>query len=194
MAFSLYPSFVVITYSTAFGIHTMSLPTRAWDPVAGSFASGSFPAWDDDSPVEADTMIQELLTTLAEFVPTNTNFGRYTIYTMATPTSIPLPRYTAAIDIDGTAAPNSLYEASQLTFHFKTEDFNESKLVLLDAVQPDGFNKILNPLSFADVPAVATNWTSVDNAWAGRDGTRPGTIYSITCDLNDRLRRAYKDA
>jgi hypothetical protein len=172
----------------------MTIPTTEWTPGSPGNPSGDFKDWASGADVQADNMVEELLGELANFVPTGTNFGRYTIYTKASPEAIALPRYTSAIDIDGLAVANSLDEATQLTFHFKTEDFNDFKLTLLDATRLDGYNKILNPSSFTNVPELVTVVTDTANGWAGRDGTRPSTISTITCGLNDRLRRENKDA
>jgi hypothetical protein len=194
MAYSLYPAFVRVLYSTAYGIHTMTLPTNEWSPGDITSPSGYFASWAAGTPRAAEDMITDLLDVLAPFVSTLVNFGRYTIYTMEDPTAFQLPRYTAAIDVDGTATANALDESCQLTFHWKTTEFNDSKITLLDSTRLDTFNKILNPLDFTDVPALNTVWTDEGNAWRGRDGARPAAISTITCDINDRLRRARRDA
>jgi hypothetical protein len=172
----------------------MTLPTNEWSAGDVINPNGYFADHAMGAPVNADAMIKALVAKFEPFVPANTAFSRYTIFTMASPTAPQLPRVSGVLTNVGDVVADNLYQAVQLTFHFKTADFNDSKIVLLDAVPQDDFNKILNPLDFANVPALADEWTSDINAWRGRDGTRPTTISTITCDLNDRLRRAYRDA
>jgi len=132
-------------------------------------------------------MLLDLLADLASSVPDSTKFSQYTIYTMATPTSPAQPRYNATIDIDGIDATPGWSEGVQTTFNFRTENFNASKIVLLDAASNNDFNKISNPMDFPILADVADEWSDVTNGWAGRDGTRPTTLFSVTKNINDRV-------
>jgi hypothetical protein len=194
MAFSLFPAFIRVLYSTAYGVHTMTLPTNEWTVGDIASPSGYFSAHLLGVPVGAETMLLALLDKAKPFVSTLVNFGRYTIYTMESADGPQIPRYSNAISVTGTATANALDESCQLTFHFKTSDSNDSKLTFLDATRLDTFNKILNPLDFANVPDLVTEWTADTNAWRGRDGKRPFNIVSITATLNRKLRQGRRDA
>lgn len=185
---SRYPAFVVVQYHSPFGIHNKSLCTLEWNPGGG--ASGQFNT-HNSGVVDAEDMIVDLLTLEAEFMPTTVNYDGYTIFTMDTPTSDPVPRYAADISIPGTVAVPGWYKAAQATWTFRTSLFGIAKVVQLDVATLNSFEKILSGTVSADQIAFIAQYTNPDEGWAGRDGGRPATFVQLAFDLNDKLRAEY---
>lgn len=191
--FSLYPAFLIATYSTSMAIHKQTLPLRNWSAGDVGNPEGYVDRWNDDTPIPVEPMLLDLLAQMAACAPITTKWSQYTIYTMASPTAAPQPRYNASIDIDGTDATAGWTPGVQLQWNFRTTLFNSAKLVLLDAASDNDFNKISNPLDFPIYADVIDAYTALTNGWAGRDGGRPSVCFSVTKSINDRLHSAYEN-
>ncbi len=192
MANSLFPAFVKMNYFSGVAPHVAILPTTEWFPPDLTSVSGHYTPWTGISIIETDDMVKALVNKLKARYPTNCNFTDYTVYTMASPTDAPVPRYNAVLDIAGTNAGTEWAKAVQVTISFRTELFGLSKLVLLDANSSNNFDKITDLTGHADYQAIVDEWTDDGNAWAGRDGGRPNVFTQIALDLNDKLRRSYR--
>lgn len=189
MAGSLSPAFVKISYRSPFAPHSQIIGTNTWNDGA---AMGDFEAWSG-SPIDAETMIEELITAEAEFFQTNVNFYSYEIYTLADDEdAIPLLVRAKNIDIDGTIVTggSGQFEATQATWSFRSNTGAPSKIVMLD-VYVQNFDKITSATASADQTAFIDAYTDVGNAWAARVTSRPYFFTQIAYTLNEKLRRNY---
>jgi len=188
---TLSPASVKIDYHTLYAAHSMVIPTLDWIPTPLTGNLGSYVNWNS-TPRDGEDMVRDLLATLKKFMIASTSFDQVTVYTMATPTSPNIPRATLALGIDGTSTETTDSQAVSCTFNFKTFVNGDARLVLLDSpVGGTWFAPVL-PADFnSDIQAVETEFTSVNNAWSGRDDSRPNVLRKITRDLNDKLQKQY---
>lgn len=188
---SVAPAFVKAEYRSADGPHVAIWPTREWSPPAGGFDYGSFPAWADDSAVDAEAMIESLIAVVKAPMSTTTVFNRYTIFTQAAPGAPAIPRMTKAITVAGLEDDGSWESAVQATMTFRTESNGISRIVFLDIPSNGSFAKSVSIDPAGVYDEIATQWTGTAVAWSGRDNTRPASFVSLTWTLNEKLRRAY---
>lgn len=187
---TLYPGFIRLFYHTAFGNHTMTLPTRAPNPVGGTNGFGGYENWDSD-PIDAKDMIDALVAELVDFHPATANFDNAIIYQVLVSGGEPNPLFSVPIDEPGTAVTADV-PASQTTMTMRTTDFNISKLTWFDATPSTDFLP-LRSLPVSGQPLDLFNvWTSRDWAWAGRDGFRADSFIQVSYTLNEALRRSYR--
>jgi len=189
---SIAPAFVKVEYASAYGPHVALLPTRAWTPGSGPNPSGFFSKWSDDTNIDADNMINDLLDGYVGFFRDTVAFQRYTIFTLATPLADPVPRYSAALTQEGTDATPTWDQAVQRTINARTESFGLAKLVMLDSESDALFGKVTTLPGSGTLFDLMAQWTSDEEGWSGRDGSRPNTFISMTVTLNEKLRRAYR--
>jgi hypothetical protein len=190
-AFSLSPAFVVVNYHSPFAPHKMTLPTLAWSSLGGTHGEGGYTAWDEVTNRDADDMIKDLVTALADVMPDDTTFDDYIIYTKADAHAANIPQRAGPLAITGTLT-GAYPPATQATWSFRTAAFNHFKLVTLDTQPPSDFARIEAADWSVDQNAVRTQLESDGNAWAARDGTQIATAIRITFTLNEKLRRAYR--
>jgi hypothetical protein len=184
----LYPSFVVIDYTSEFGQHKQTLPTLQWTGT-GLGDPGNFETHDAVG-ISALTMIAALVLVYKALLPTTTTLVSYTIYNMPTMTSIPQPVYTAALGVAGTdAALTGQAKATQWTMSIRTTAFGILKFVMLDRPNNDNWGNITT-MDAASL-ALFNELSDAGNGWAGRDGGKPGGFMGISITLNKRLRRKY---
>jgi len=189
---SLSPASVKINYHTAYGAHSMTIPTLEWFPTSITGTLGSY-AGHTGSPVDAEVMINALVDCLKVFMKSSTQFDLATVYTQATPTSDNIPRAAAALTQVGTSAATTEEQAVSYTFNFKTALNGDAKLVLLDApIGSNWFRKQLPADFSASVLALETAFCLSASAWSGRDDSQPSVLRSVTFDLNDKLQKQYK--
>lgn len=189
---ALSPAFVRIFYHSAFGVHTMTRPTRAWSVPAGGFLHGSFLDWAD-TPRDADDMIKDFVNTLAPLFSTDVSFDNYIIYTQADAESFPLIVNLGDLSIDGTSVADVQEKASQATYSFLDTEGKKAKIVLLDnavgaSFEPKGSYGALS----ADEQDMAIEFLSSGNGWASRNDARPNIFRQATFTLNDGLRKRYR--
>lgn len=189
---SLSPSSVVISYTTLYGAHKMTIPTTQWFVTSITGNLGSYAA-HDTTPVDAETMVRDLLAKLKVFALATTEFAEVTAYTQATPTAPNIPRATVPLGIVGTSGSSDPSQAVSYTFNFKTSLNGDAKLVLLDAPIGSTWFRSLLPASFdAGVLALETEFCLSSNAWTGRDDGQPSVLRKVSFDLNDKLQKAYR--
>lgn len=192
-AHTLFPSFVRVRQASAFGSHIYTIPTNQWSPGGGTNDSGTFLAWDATDR-DAEAMIVALLTLIADLYPTDSLYNTYTIFSYDDPDSPPTPRFSNGLAIGGGDATPGYSKAVQTTLTFYDTAFNTVKLVCLDAASNNNFDKhSAGDLSAAEL-AVGVEFSQLSNAWASRATLRPATLLSVTRTLNEKLRRAYKEA
>jgi hypothetical protein len=188
---SQYPGFVKIDYHSAYAPHSMEICHNGWNYSGGSPESGTFNAWDS-SEIEADVMINALVDTLADFHLATTVYDFYTIYTMEDEDADPVPVYANTLGVAGESTETEWAKAISTTFNIKTVSFADMKIVLLDTPSASGFDKILSFDASVAALDVMDQLTAETNAWSGRANSRPGTLKSITFNLDQALRHQYR--
>lgn len=191
---SLYPAYVLMRYHSKYAPHTMVVPTRAWNALAGTNGKGGFEAWDA-SDVDAVDMIEELATALSYLQWSDGSaFDDWTIFTLASETDPPLPRATGTLGLAGQDDTPGYTKAVQFTYTFYDTGFNTAKIVLLDAASNGDFAKRNLATLSSDELAVATHFMADTNAWASRAGFQPNSVRSLAKTLNEELRKSYGDS
>jgi len=189
MPASLFPAFVKIEYQSANAPHVMSLPTLAWnDPLDGS--DGTFDT-HGASTVDADTMINDLVDEIAKFYTSGLSFTGYTIFTLPSMTGDPLPKYSAQLSQVGVTTSSTWQKAVQITMTARTSAFGVAKIVMLDAISENNWDRITVLPGSGNVATLWAEWSDVTNGWAGRDNGRPATFLQVSKTLNEKLRRQY---
>jgi hypothetical protein len=168
----------------------MIIPTTEWNALGGTNGFGGFTAWDA-SDRDADDMVVELCTALADITFTDLVFDTYTIWTKASPTDPVIPRAANTLAITGTGTVDSWRKAVQRTFTFFDTAFNTFKLVCLDFTSKDLFSKYGATGLSVDEATVVTIIASVTNAWSSRAGLRPSILRSLATTINVNLRDSY---
>jgi len=190
---TLFPSFVRIRSASDFGAHVNTIPTRQWSPGGGTDDSGTFLAWDD-SDRDAQDMIVDFVTLLAALYPSGVTFNNFTIFSFDSEDDPPTPRFSGGLAIAGTHADPGYTKAVQTTLSFYDTAFNTAKLVCLDSASDNSFNKHTAADLTAAELAVGVEFSAIESAWSSRANLRPMTLLSVTRTLNEKLRRAYREA
>lgn len=184
----LYPSFIVIDYTSEFGQHKQTLPTLQWTGT-GLGDAGNIESHDAVG-ISTLTMMTNLILVYKDLLPTTTTLVSYTVFNMPTMTSIPQPVYTAAIGVAGTdAALTGQAKAVQWTLSIRSTNFGIFQFVMLDRPSNDNWGNITS--MDADTTALFNELSDAAMGWAARDGGRPYGFMGISISLNKRLRRKY---
>lgn len=188
---TLYPAAGVISYTTPFGVHKMTIPTLAWSIAIGTHGKGGYTAWDGTTSVDAQDMWEDLINDLAAFVLADTSFDSVTLYTYSAVNAPANPVMFWTPAIVGTNTTTTQRKAVQQTWNFRTADFGRFKLTLLDGPIGSNWDKII-PSGFGSADlAIVGALTDLTKAWSGRDNSAPAAAISKTFTLNDKLRREY---
>lgn len=184
----LYPSFVKIYYQSAYAPHVQTIPTRQWTGDAGS--PGTYLAWDGVTVVNADEMVEALITAqLANNLPT-TQFSYYEIFDVPVLGEPPVWKFAKFLSGQvGTLVNTGSAIANQYTITFKCADGNLLKVINLDTPVGNTWGNI-NGLSARDAD-IAAEIMNTTNAWQGRQGAQPVAFSNITVSQNKKLRREY---
>lgn len=189
---SLYPAYVHVDYHSAWGPHSMDLPTHAWIPTSVSGTLGSYLDHDGD-PVDAEVMINALIDTLLPFHNTTTHFDLVTIYTIADELSpLAIPKASAALTQVGTVTPTKQAKAVINVVTFRTEEAHVLKLYLCDSQTIGDFERGPRGGWNANLIAIETELKDSANAWVGRDGAQVVSGIAHTSTLNEKLRKQYR--
>lgn len=169
-----------------------TLPTRAWNPLGGTGGAGGYVAWDGGNR-DAIDMINDLVDTMKPFYRPAIIFDTWQVFSYQSPTvaanQVAAGVFSATV---GTGAATSWYEAVQTTFTLYDTAFNTVKLVLLDSNSNDQFIHVSAGEANAIMIALVSEFAGDDNAWSSRAGFKPYSLRSVTFDLNDKLRDAYR--
>lgn len=188
MTDGLQDSYVKIGYHSAFAVHSHTIPTRPLI-TTGLGDAGTIENWNG-APVAADTMVEALIDLFGPTVPSTTVYDKYTLYTWNPTTKIFNPVFEKAYSVTGSAAGlTGQAKAVQGTISFRTLGFGLLKLVFLDRPYNNTWGNLLT--APADYATVIAEITDADNAWSGRDNTRPFNFTNVSISLNKRLRRKY---
>lgn len=189
---SLYPAFIRLDYHSAYAPHVMILPTKEWLPTSIGGTLGSYEGWSG-IPVDAEDMVNDLVTAMKPFFLASTTFDLATVYTMAAAVAPAIPQATVGLAVAGTNVDVvSQAKAVQQTLSMRTTGGGHMKMVFLDAPAGSGFDKAF-PAGFsaAELALVAQLRNDL-NAWSGRDNSQPGPAISVTYTLNEKLRKEYR--
>ena len=190
MANSLFPAFVRLFYHTAFGQHTMTLPTKEWDFSLGTNGKGGYINWGG-SDVDAQDMVEAIVDELKDFQPASCIFDSAIIYNLADETAPALPRVSIDLGTSGVAVTSDV-PASQSTMTARTGSFGIAKLVWFDATPSTDFLP-QRSLPVSGQPLDLWNvWSSLSWAWSGRDNAKPEQFIQVSYTLNEALRRQYR--
>lgn len=184
----LYPSFVRIHYTSEFAPHVQTIPTRQWTGDAGS--PGTYLAWDGVTTVNADEMVEAMITAELANNPDTTTFTYYEIFDVPVIDEPPVWKFAKFLSGQvGTLVATGQAAAVQYTMSFKCADGQRIQIINLDTPVGNVWGNIngLSPRD-ADIAAELTNTT---NAWQGRQGGQPITFTNITVSMNKKLRREY---
>jgi hypothetical protein len=189
---SLSPAFIKINYTSAYAPHTMSIPTVPLNGVGVVLTPPNFDLRGAAVDVNADTAVNDWIGTIKELFLPSTRFDSYTLYTQAGAGDIPVPVWSAPLNIVGTSVKTTLAKAMEQIYTFRADDFTLYKLYLLDV--PSEFNQD-RETSFASRPAhqAVVDYITADVTWfASRGGGRPNVFLQVTEKQNDKLRRSYR--
>jgi hypothetical protein len=188
------PFFGQVKYVSGVNPHIMQFSLNNY--VTPSFGH-DFGTVDDRTSTPQDLLvaINAYVDVLKAFWSDGTTFVNFQLFSKPTPADIPVPIQGFALTTAvGTAGASFAEEATQQTINYRTTDFNLMKIVLLDYAENVSFSKILViPGSGAlfDLDDYLHSDGCVIN---GRDGNPAGTFISATKKLNDKLRKAYRQA
>jgi len=169
---SLFPSYVLLQYTSAFGQHFMTIPTLLWNDTPGATGdAGVFTTWDSVGR-SADDMINDLVDAMAVFWKNDTTFDLYTIYTLADAEATPQPRVAKPLTQVGSNVSTSWSKAVETTFMMRTDLFGIRRLVFLDAPSGNLFDKISQFDTSPEALAILI-------------------LTQITYTLNEKLRKEY---
>jgi hypothetical protein len=185
MAESAAPAFFRVNYHSAYGPHTLQVPTLEW-------VGGLFTTWASGT-VADDVMITDYVTALLPFYPSTVVFDNFLVFTQASPSSDPLPVNSGTFtSLVGSAGTPGWTKAVQLTMSVRSDTFGVAKYVFLDAASGNNFD----PIRTADgsMTALMTVLSDVANGFAARNNGRPNTFIGLTKTLNEKLRKAYRMA
>jgi hypothetical protein len=188
---TLFPAYVVMDYHSTKASHKMTLPTRAWNSLAGTGGQGGFEAWDA-SDRDAIDMVTDLATKIVDYYPAEVTFDKWTIYTLASEGAQPLPRAGGVFtSLDGGAVTPGWWQAVQGTVTAYDTAFNTAKLTLLDVSSLGSFGEV--PFGSLDAKIVAffNEWIDAGNAWASRAGFKPDVFRTWNVTLNNALYNQY---
>jgi hypothetical protein len=191
MAAHLLGDFYVEIYSitTGGGPHTLTRPTGDWVGVPMEEV-GTFISWNGD-PVPADEMIEALIEKILPLVTTATTFSSWIIYRQLDTDERPVIMATGILTgMVGEAPTTAPFLAWTKTYTFRSADNFLAKFEVLDA--PTGGQPSKTPTVTGDELALVNELSSMDNAWAARDGSRMAIFRSLSNTLNDALVRAYR--
>lgn len=184
------PAFIEVFYHSLGGRHVATLPTRAWNSLAGTRGSGGYEAWDT-SDIDALDMIDAYVLKAKAFMPSSVHFDNAIIFTKADAASPAIPRVGYAIDVAGTNAATTFPLAVQHTYTFFDTEFLPFKAVLLDAIEEDNFNRIEASNFVTDQTDFAAIFTEDIRAFSSRAGNRISLCRRRTSTLNEKLRKQY---
>lgn len=183
------PAFVKIESTSLNAPHVAILPTLQWnDP--GDFTAGTFDTHEGGS-IAADDMVNDLVNVLAALYTGDYDFISYTIFTQSSPSADPVPRFSEALSQSGVTVSATWQKAVQLTFTWRTTLFGIAKIVALDAISGNNFDRITTLTPMSAEALIDAEFTSVARGWSGRDGGRPATFLQISKTINEKLRRQY---
>lgn len=191
MAVNPIEDYVLIEYTSSFGHHTMTRPTRDWSGTPWATDGGTYTNWDNAARV-APNMIEGFIDLMLPLFKADTSFDSYTIYHVVTPGEPAIPVYAHNLTGKvGTSSDTSQSRSWERTYTFRTTGSFIAKICLLDT--PCGglvsrYNTL--PALSPDLLLVAA-FMDTNNAWSGRANERPVFFKTLTTQPNKALEEKY---
>lgn len=184
---SIHPGFVTIDYSSIYGPHKMTIPTRT--PTFTLIGDDpQYEAWDA-STVLGSTMVHDLIALLRQILITTMTVDGFTIYAVPTVGATAQPIWSEVLGSAGLATTTGWAKAVQVTMSMRTAAFGAAKAVFLDVPTLNTFETTVSPAS--EYVDFFEELADPSNAWSGRDNARIALLKGITITLNEELRRQY---
>lgn len=189
---SLYPAFIRIDSTSAYGPHSMTIPSVPVEPTTVGGSIYQFILRGAALPATVSGAVEDFVDVLKVLFPSSYTFTSWTLFTLADPEATPLPVQAGNLNVAGTHAGATWDKAVQYTITWRTDTFGIFKLVLLDAESGNVFDKITNLTGETELEGI-NDYVTADVTWiAGRDGGRPNTFLQVAKTLNEKLRRSYR--
>jgi len=191
---SLFPAAVKIEYDSPYAPHTMILPIAEPNTaVPPALATTTVDTWAGGT-IALGTMVTALVDVLKAFYTAGTVFRIASLLKINLPPAdqTPIPLFSWGLNIPGTSVSTTWNKATQQTLTFRTAEGGQSKIVMLDHVSFNDFNKIIDLTGQAALQAIVDQWTADTNGWAGRDTSRPLNFLQAAKTLNEALRKSYR--
>ncbi len=182
---SLFPAFVQLFYHSDFGVHVQTLPTKAYDE-----GTDKFDVWSG-SPVDAQTMLDDLVDTFLPLYPATVSYDTYRIFQMASPTAVPqLAKIGVFTAKDGSDGTPGWTQAVQGTLSALGLTGTKARIVLLDSSSGNDFSPIFTRSGQLDT--IMDEWGADGKGWSTRGGDQITTFLEYSKTLNEKLRREYR--
>lgn len=187
------PTIIQVQYSTPFGFHNMRMYTRHWNPASTGHDLGEVGRWSDDTLIDLETMVNDMVTLFLPFYKADCSFDLATVFTQAAPGDPLIPVASKALTgMVGTDVTTCQRKAVQLTTSMRTVGNNIAKSVLLDCQSFNNFDPVRTVGAAPDIDLIVAEFADVTNAWSGKDDTRISTFIGAFKTLNEALRKAYR--
>lgn len=187
--FSLFPSYVQLSYHSPQAPHVALIPTLQWRPGG---AWGTFDTWDEGT-IDADVMIQEYVDAVVLHYANNVQFDFYTIFNFPDEESDPTAVVFNTLGQVGSVSVGTLtWVAVQQTLTWQCAGGFLLRTVFLDSIATSQFAKISALDAGITYPALISAVLASTNGWASRAGTQPLFIKQAAFTLNEKLRREYR--
>lgn len=191
---SLYPGFMQIEYTSPYGAHVMKVPIVGYDDIDSGLSGVPkiYTQAGSGANVDASAGVTALVNLMKPFFETDTTFTSWTVFKIAAIGDPAVPAATGSIGIAGTTTPGTYWKkAVQLTWTWKCADFSIFKLVMLDAVSLNNFDKTTSLSGLTAEDALDT-YVRGNTFWGqSRANGRPVTFLQRSKTLNEKLRRSY---
>jgi hypothetical protein len=180
------PYFVNIGYRSPLAPHSMTVPTKNWNP-GGSF--GTFDTWSGGT-IQADDMIVNLITLMLPWYTALSTFDSAIIYKQLLPADTPQPVMSiGGLGLAGTGVHTGWAGATEIIFIARSSTFGIAKLVLLDSLTDGVFTPIT--AFTGDYAGLFGEWGLDANGWCARDNGQVISPLKVTKNLNQKLRKEY---
>lgn len=189
---SLSPAFVRIDYTSIYGPHSMTVPSVEVEPTTIGGDVYQFILPPPLLPTTVQGAVIDFVNVIKPFFIPSTVFNGYTLFTQADETATPVPVETNSLNIVGTGGATTWEKAVQFTLTWRTTAFGVFKLVFLDSVSNNDFDKITDADTDIGLDPVNEYVTASVSWLRGRDGGRPKTFLQAAKTLNEKLRRSYR--
>lgn len=190
MAVNPIETYVQILYTSAFGSHTMTRPTRDWNGTPWADV-GTFTTWEDGT-INAGGMIDDFIDACLPLFKPDTTFNSWTIYKPPSLGEPAIPVYAANLSGKiGTSADTSQSRAWQRTYTFRGTGSYLAKIVLLDTPCSGQVSRYNSVAALSPDQALIDLFIAPTNSWSCRADERPVWFKTLTTQTNQALEHKY---
>lgn len=180
---SLYPGFVKLFYTSAASLHTQTLPCKPFVAVGGEWwleskAGGAGNSWK--------IFVDNYAAVMRTFFPAVSTITFAELWTLATPTAVPVFQDTHQLNVVGTNG-TAVVPMSQIVTTFRTQAGGRLKIQYMDvSFNP---NAEIQP-PFTGALLALSNYLTQGTGWVcGRNGGFPIQAIRALTKTNDHLRK-----